>query len=83
MANGKPQDHPLTDILNYELDVYGAEADDLIRKIDKLCSRRELDEWWEREIGWSPDRATILGKAQIRYQQLLERARDSGWEMPE
>ena len=55
--NGKPGDHPLTDILSYKLEVYGQVADELIRKIGELCSPRELDEWWDREIGWSDDRA--------------------------
>jgi hypothetical protein len=33
MPNEKPGDHPLTDILVHKLNVYGPEADDLIRKI--------------------------------------------------
>ena len=33
MPNGKPDDHPLTDILVHELNVYGPEADVLVRKI--------------------------------------------------
>ena len=78
--NGKPGDHPLTDLLVHNLEVYGPEADDLIRKIGELCSPRELDEWWEREIGWSADRASVLGKARARYEQLNKRARESGWE---
>jgi hypothetical protein len=53
MGNGKPGDHPLTDILVHNLDVYGGGPDELIRKIADLCSRRELDEWWNRELGWS------------------------------
>ena len=80
MANGKPHDHPLTDIVVHNLEVYGPEADDLVRKIGELSSRRELDEWWEREIGWSADREMALRKAQTRYEELLKRARDGGWE---
>jgi hypothetical protein len=80
MANGKPGDHPLTDVLGHRLEVYGRETDDLIRKIADLCSPRELDEWWQREIGWSEDRALALQKARTRYEELLERARQSGWE---
>jgi len=83
MANGKPHDHPLTDILVYNVEVYGLEADELIRKSYGLSSRRELDEWWEREIGWSPDPDAVLLKAQARYQQLVKRARDGGWEIPQ
>lgn len=80
MPNGKPGDHPLTDILIYKRTAYGQEADDLIRKIAELCSRRELDEWWNREIGWSPDANSVVQKAQILYDKLLERAKESGWE---
>ena len=80
MANGKPGDHPLTDVLAYGAEVYGREADELIRKIAALCSERELDEWWRREIGWSQDRELALRKARERHEQLLERARKSGWE---
>jgi hypothetical protein len=76
--NGKPGDHPLTDILSYKLEVYGQEADELIRKIGELTSPRELDEWWEREIGWSDDRALVLRKARARYLELKQRAKESG-----
>jgi hypothetical protein len=77
--NGKPGDHPLTDILVYKHEVYGGEADDIIRKIAQLCSRRELDEWWEREIGWSPDGPSVLRKARTRFDELVQRAKRSGW----
>jgi hypothetical protein len=80
MPAGGPHDHPLTDILFYKIEVYGAEADELVRKIAALCSRRELDEWWEREIGWSEDKTLALHKAQARYEELAKRARESGWE---
>lgn len=79
--NGKPGDHPLTDILVHKHQVYGSEADELIRKISALCSRRELDEWWQREIGWSKDADLVLRKAQARYAELTERAKQSGWEL--
>lgn len=77
MPNGKPGDHPLTDILVHRLAVYGDEADDLIRKIAELCSRRELDEWWQSEIGWSPERHLVINKVRMRLDELLQRAKDS------
>jgi hypothetical protein len=81
MPNGKPGDHPLTDILVRKLNVYGREADDLIRRIAELRSHRELEEWWNREIGWSPDRNLILSKARTHHNELLHRAKQSGWEI--
>jgi hypothetical protein len=80
MPNGKPGDHPLTDILVHKMKVYGQEADDLIRRIAELSSRRELDEWWDREVGWSPDKDLVLRKARTRFDELLRRAKQSGWE---
>ena len=82
MANGNSGDHPLTDILVHNTQVYGREADDLIRQIAELCSRRELDDWWEREIGWSPQLDSIISKAQLRLNELLGRASQGGWELP-
>ena len=80
MPNGKPGDHPLNDILVHHLNVYGEEADTMIRKIADLSSRRELEEWWTREIGWSPDPGLIVAKARGRLAELVKRAKDSGWE---
>ena len=80
MPNGNRGDYPLTDILIHGAEVYGAEADELIRKIADLSSRRELDEWWEREIGWKPEPGSVLCKVQARYAELLKRAQESGWE---
>ncbi len=80
MPNGKPGDHPLTDLFVHKAEVYGPEADALIRKLAALCSQRELDEWWEKEIGWSDDRDLALRKARLRYEELLKRAQEGGWE---
>lgn len=80
MPNGKPGDHPLTDILVHKFNVYGLEADDLIRKIADLCSRRELEEWWSREIGWSNSGDSVVVKAKSQLDELLLRAQQGGWE---
>ena len=34
MPNGKPHDNPVTDVVVWKRDVYGAEVDALIREID-------------------------------------------------
>jgi hypothetical protein len=83
MAAGGPGDHPLTDILHYKLRVYGPETDELIRKIYRLSSVRESNEWWEKEIGWTPEPDVALQKAQTRYSEVLERAQENGWEIPD
>jgi len=56
--------------------VYGRGADETIRKISKLCSGRELEEWWDREIAWSSDTHLVLAKSKSRLAELLRRAKD-------
>jgi hypothetical protein len=55
----------------------------LIREITRLASPREVDEWWEREIGWKGAPELALRKAREERGRLLERARESGWEVPD
>lgn len=78
--NGKPGDHPVRDVCDYGLEIYGAEADGLIRKIAGLSNYEELYEWWESEIGWHANRDEARIQAQTRYQTLLQRVRERGWE---
>ena len=81
MPNGKPHDHPLTDILVHSIPVYGDEADTLIRRISGMCSHQELYEWWEHEIGWSGNEYSVVEKARLRLGQLLQRAKEGGWDI--
>jgi hypothetical protein len=81
--NGKRGEHPLTDILVYGMEIYGPEADELIREISELSSRRELYEWWDEEINWSTDRASVLAKSDARFTELMQRSRNSGWRATE
>lgn len=60
-------------IFLHGIEVYGAEADELIRKIAALCSVRELDEWWDREIAPLNDRELALRKARARYEELSKK----------
>lgn len=80
--NGKRGEHPLTDILVHGLEVYGPEADELIREVSELSSRRELYEWWDEEINGSTDRQLVVAKAEARCTELMLRSRSSGWGAP-
>ncbi len=47
MPNGKPGDHPFTDIVTHNADVYSTVADGLVREIAKLAddkTRYELSD---------------------------------------
>ena len=51
MAKEMPGGDPLADIVVHRVKVFGAETDNLIRKIKDMCSHSELEEWWKQEIG--------------------------------
>ena len=48
MGNGRPHDHPLTDIINHKLLTYSETADDLIRQIAAIVPPEEID----RYVNW-------------------------------
>jgi hypothetical protein len=75
--------HPLDDIFTWKLPVYGEEADKLIRRIAALSSGLETIEWWEKKIGWTTGPEEALSQAKIRYGEVLEKAREAGWDFPE
>ena len=79
MADGKPGDHPLTDILVHKIETFGPEADDYIRGVSDFSSRHELYEWWNREVKGETDPKVVLQKARERYQELMMRSQSSGW----
>jgi type 1 glutamine amidotransferase len=79
MADGKPGEHPLTDIIVHKIETYGPDADDYIRGVSDFSSRHELYEWWSNEVKGETDRQTVLKKARDRYHELMMRSQASGW----
>lgn len=71
MPNGRPGDHPLTDIFQHKLETYGPEADRLMRLIGEMMDWEDLSTWWDRELtgGKSPDE--ILRRVREKYSELL------------
>jgi hypothetical protein len=80
MTAGGPGDHPLSDVLNYGVEVYGADADALLVKLAQLLSRRELEIFWESEIGWDCGKQLARQKFSEKLAWARARARTSGWE---
>ncbi len=72
MPNGRQGDHPYTDIVHHNLDVFGAPIDDLVRQIDQAEGfhryREEVhDLLWENNPNWrdhEPDRAKVAQRLQ-------------------
>jgi hypothetical protein len=60
MPNGKPGDHPITDIMVWNLEVYGTELDSLVREVWTLFGEvGELNDK-TRELGESVGQASFL-----------------------
>lgn len=84
MAAGGPRDHPLTDIVNYNLEVYSEKCDRLIREMTKFLSLDRLYEMFD----WK-DNFSITDKQLNEFELILERklfelkeqAIKNGWEI--
>ena len=86
MANGKPGDHPLTDIVNYNANVYSGKAADLIREIVKLSddkARRGLGNllWEEYHPLNHPNVQKLEAYLLDLRDTLLKEAKDRGFEI--
>lgn len=72
MPNGRPGDHPVTDIVHHRLPVFTPEADELIRQIVAMGGQAEL----EREINLG---GYTLSDADVaRLRALHDRLRHAG-----
>ena len=86
MPNGKPGDHPFTDIVNHGLDVYSSQVAKLVREIAKLASdqeRRNLSDLLYQEYNEysNPDIEELERVLTDLHDKLLRDARERGWEV--
>jgi hypothetical protein len=89
MVNGKPGDHPLTDILVHGLTVYGPRADLLIKEVLDLGGEREMEDHFDL-LHLDPRlNQAVTPDDLARFEQQLENLRDRlytdavsrGWEV--
>lgn len=86
MPNGKPGDHPFTDIVVHGLDVYSPQVAKLVREISKLASdtaRREIsDLLYTKYNEYSDPDVEELEQVLINMRdKLLREARERGFEV--
>ena len=84
MAAGGPGDHPLTDILLYNMEVYGKICDDLIKEISKFISRDKMFEMFDwfgnhsvKKVQLKKFEKELIDRLQVLKKQALE----NGWEI--
>jgi hypothetical protein len=86
MPNGKPGDHPYTDIVVHDRRVYSETADDLVRRIAGLASQSERDRLAElllrdyNEFG-HPDVPKLERLLTEIYAKLISDGKERGWEI--
>jgi hypothetical protein len=77
--NGKHGDHPLTDILVYNLTVFGDDIDAVVKKLSRLMPGPEL----EALINWfqPPPRPRMKQILEDILNRKQKEARERGWEL--
>lgn len=81
MSNGKPGDHPLTDILHWKIKTFSSEIDSLIRDVVRFGGQKELDQKFDL---LKPPPFTEFRKALVEMRgRLFREAKKNGWEVDE
>jgi hypothetical protein len=77
--NGKPGDHPVTDICVHGRSVFSPVADALVREIEQLCGSERLYEL----LDWFNPPAILDLERQLETirDRLLAKAKADGWEV--
>lgn len=81
MANGKPGDHPRTDLTIHNMVVYGEPTDGILRSLIKLMGQYRFDEWFNPI--WGKSKEEIAEAAGAKLEVVERDARDRGWELNE
>lgn len=80
MPNGKPGDHPITDLMIHHLSVYGEPLDTKLRQLGELMSYDRLCDWFHEQRHWTTPKAQLQPIVAAKLKQLRRDAKDRGWE---
>ncbi len=76
--NGKPGDHPITDIIVHRIARFGEPLDTQLRKLGELMSYKRLCEWYQPY--WTTPADQLQPIVAAKLEQLRRDARERGWE---
>jgi hypothetical protein len=76
--NGKPGDHPITDLMVHRLAVFGEPLDTQLRQLGELMSYKRLCEWYQPYWTMQADQLQPIVSAKL--EELRRDARERGWE---
>ena len=76
--NGKPGDHPISDIVLRRIGRYGEPLDSQIRQLGELMSYHRLCDWYEQHWSRSPQQLEPIVAAKL--EEMRRAAQEGGWE---
>ena len=76
--NGKPGDHPITDIVRHRIARYGDPLDSQIRQLGELMSYDRLCDWFQQHWSKPPEQLEPIVAAKL--EEMRRAAREGGWE---
>jgi hypothetical protein len=84
MANGKPGDHPYTDIVTWGRRVYSPQVDQLVREIHNLSGGERIASMLLSDFNehFDPDIPRLERLLTAIRDELLAQAKQRGWEVP-
>ena len=69
MGNGRPHDHPISDILSHGVPTFSDAADDLIRQIAAIVTPQQIDEY----VNWqNPPPIDVFEKELAKTLRMLK-----------
>jgi hypothetical protein len=76
--NGKPSDHPITDLMVHHIAVYGEPLDTQLRQLGELMSYQRLCDWFQQH--WSATAEQLQPVVAAKLEELLRDAQQRAWE---
>jgi hypothetical protein len=76
--NGKPGDHPITDLMVHHIVVYGEPLDTQLRQLGELMSYQRLCDWFQKY--WSTPAEQLRPLVAAKLEELRRDAQERGWE---
>jgi hypothetical protein len=76
--NGKPGDHPITDLMIHHIAVFGEPLDTQLRQLGELMSYDRLCDWFQQH--WSTPAEQLQPLVAAKLEELRRDACERGWE---
>ena len=76
--NGKPGDHPITDLMIHHIAVFGEPLDTQLRQLGELMSYDCLCDWFQQH--WSDSAEQLQPLVTAKLDELRQNALQQGWE---